>query len=100
MKLGWRFESEPNKLWARVPKDKYCKGHDLERLGTRKNISNAWQDVMETLKLTKKGVGHRIGDGRGTKFWLHKWVDGKTLISQAIKEVLDEQPAGMRILDA
>jgi len=42
---------------------------------------------MESHYQTKKGGDHTIGNGRRTKFWVHKWLDCKELIPQMIREV-------------
>jgi len=34
-----------------------------------------------------QGVGPAIGGGRNTKFWLHRWLDGKRLIDHALHAV-------------
>ena len=85
MKLSWRLETEPNALGARVLKAKYCKGRDLDNIVARRfSCSNAWRGIMETLKLTKRGVGVAVGDGRQTQFWCHRWIDGLILWDQVI----------------
>ena len=69
MKLSWRFVTEPNALWARVIRAKYCKNQDWGLIAARRNsCSNAWRGMMETLEWTKRGVGVVVGDGRQTKF--------------------------------
>jgi len=45
---------------------------------------------MDILDLTKKEAGHTIGDGRHTKFWIHKCIDGKDLLLRTIQEVPNE----------
>ena len=45
---------------------------------------------METMELSEQGVGLAVGDGRHTKFWIHRWVDGKKLFEQAIGTVPED----------
>ena len=88
MKLGWRLGAEPNALWARVMRFKYCEGNDLEVVANRQqSASNAWCCLMDVFELTKNRMGHAVGDVRHTKFWVHKWVDGSMLLNHATKEV-------------
>ena len=92
MKLGWRLATESNSLWSRVMRAKYgttrssIAGNNRNRGG-----SNAWKGIMETLEMTKKGVGHTIGDGRQTKFWKHRWIDGRILADQTTQELPEDQ---------
>lgn len=40
-KLGWRVLTEPNALWSRVLRSKYCKGRcDLDMFERKANMSN------------------------------------------------------------
>ncbi|KAJ8435962.1 hypothetical protein Cgig2_017500 [Carnegiea gigantea] len=88
MKLGWPLGTEPNALWARVMRFKYCKGKDLEAVANcQQSASNAWHGLMDVFELTKNGMGHAVGDVRQTKFLVHKWVDGTVLLNHATKEV-------------
>jgi len=88
MKLGWRMETEPNILWARVLRAKYYKGRSVDTRTTRhRSISNAWRGIIETLDLIKKGLGYVVWDGGYTKFWSHKWIDGMILANQASQEI-------------
>ena len=76
--------STPTKLWVRVLKMKYCRGTDIENLRMKGQGSNTRRGIMDNFHLTKEGLEHAIGDGQRTKFWTHKWIDGKELISQAL----------------
>jgi len=89
MKLGWRLQTEQSPLWIRLFREKYCRGRDLDSLmGRPCSGSNAWRGVLETLDLTNQGMGVTLGDGRLTKFWTHKWLDGKTLANYALHPIL------------
>ncbi|KAJ8431324.1 hypothetical protein Cgig2_013540 [Carnegiea gigantea] len=91
MKLGWRLATEPNSLWVKILRTKHCKSRDAEKLERQGPMSNTWKGILESLHLTKQGVGHAIGDGRRTKFWTHKWIDGKALLPQATCDVPVDQ---------
>ena len=36
-------------------------------------------------------MGHVVGDGRHTKFWLHRWVNESVLLTQAIRPIPEDQ---------
>lgn len=91
MKPSWRLAIEPKNLWAKVLKMKCYRGNNDDNMKVSRQASNAWKGIMDNIHLTKEGVRHAIGDGRRTKFWTQKWIDGMTLLSQAISEVLEEQ---------
>ena len=91
MKLGWRVESEPNSLWARVIRAKYCKAQSGDILMARhRSTSNAWRGILETLEWTKRGAGMAVGDGRQTKFWYHRWLDGLVLHEHAVRAIPED----------
>lgn len=47
-KLGWRMLVEPESLWSRVLRHKYCKGHsDIDMFAPTKNMSNVWKEITE-----------------------------------------------------
>jgi len=69
MKLGWRLQAEPSSLWARILRQKYCKGSDLNRMAARHSAcSNVWKGIMETRDLVEQGMGKTVSDGKQTKF--------------------------------
>jgi len=41
--------------------------------------------------MLRAGQGYTIGDGRIVKFWTHRWLDGKALISHALRDIPEEQ---------
>ena len=91
MKLGWRLNSEPIALWARILKEKYCRGRDMNSLADRRiSCSNAWRGILETRDLLNQGLGIAIGDGQQTEFWNKKWLDGKILAQQAAQPISEE----------
>ena len=92
MKLGWRFLSEPTALWARILKEKYCRGRDVTiRMDRKASCSNAWRGIMDMKEISSWGAGVAVGDGRHTKFWLHRWVGGKVLQEHAMTPIPDDQ---------
>lgn len=45
-KLGWRILTEPNALWARVLRAKYCKGRcDVDMFEPKIGMSNVWNGI-------------------------------------------------------
>jgi len=44
MKLGWRLQTVPNALWAKILREKYSRGRDINQLFGRKvACSNVWR---------------------------------------------------------
>lgn len=71
-KLGWRVLTEPNKLWSRVLRAKYCKGRcDIDMFEPKQNMSNVWQGITESAKLVCEGsrtaVGSQVGNQKTTQ---------------------------------
>jgi len=86
------METEPQALWTQILKAKYCKGRDLDSIVARRySCSNAWKGILETLEWTQRGVGVTVGDGRQTKFWSHRWLDGIILQEKALSAVPEAQ---------
>jgi len=84
MKLGWRLQTESTALWSQLLHEKYSRGRELLSVTDRRlACSNAWKGIKDTLQLTDQGMGFAIGDGRSTKFWVHRWMDGTKLAEQA-----------------
>ena len=79
MKLSWHLHMEPAACWAKVIKSKYYQGGDLKAPITRRYTFNVWRGIVETRDLMEKGMGHILRDGRHTKFWLHRWLNGSAL---------------------
>ena len=87
-KLGWRMIREPESLWLGVLHHKYCKGRrGMDMFVACRNPSNACKGITESSSILQKGVQHSIGEGRGTLFWLHRWVSGHTLVEIATRPV-------------
>lgn len=73
--LGWRVLAEPDALWPRVLRSKYCEGRcDVDMFKARGDASNAWKGILENINVLKRGMGMVVGNGWSTKFWLHPWA--------------------------
>ncbi|KAK9671970.1 hypothetical protein RND81_12G067000 [Saponaria officinalis] len=89
-KLGWRVLAEPNTLWARVLRAKYCNGRcDVNMFQPKLNMSNVWSGITSQAKIINMGSSMVVGNGRETLFWDHSWVDSGCLIDKAIAPVPD-----------
>ena len=75
---------EPSSPWARVLREKYCRGGDLSFYVYRSHPSNALKRVMDNWKLLEEGVNAAIGDGWSTPFWQHRWISKHPLIKVAL----------------
>ncbi|GJR44641.1 hypothetical protein Tco_1312744 [Tanacetum coccineum] len=82
LKWIWRFVSQDGSLWFRVIQALY--GSDI--VSHSVTLSSTWCTIVRELRLLS-GRGfdflsfckRRIGDGKGTRFWLDKWNDDKPL---------------------
>ena len=75
---------QPSSPWARVVREKYCKGGDLSFCAYRNHPSNALKGVMENGKLLEEGVNVAIGDKWSTPFWQHRWTSKHLLTKVAL----------------
>ncbi|KAL9228137.1 hypothetical protein vseg_003749 [Gypsophila vaccaria] len=79
-KLGWRMLSEPNPLWARVLRHKYCKGrNDINMFIAKQNSSNLWKWIVEASDVLRAGVKASIGNVVKTSFWKQRWATPEPL---------------------
>lgn len=80
-KLGWRLLTEPNALWSRVLRTKYCKGRcDSDMFQPKTGASNVWNGIAENSNILCEGIRSAIGNGIKTLFWDHKWMSNTPLI--------------------
>lgn len=55
-KWGWKLLTEPNTLWARVLRHKYCSGRcDMDMFACKPNSSNVWKGIVDGIPILKKG---------------------------------------------
>ncbi|XP_074266442.1 uncharacterized protein LOC141589715 [Silene latifolia] len=84
-KLGWRVLTEPQTLWARVLRNKYCNGRcDVDMFQPKPNMSNVWAGITSQAKIINRGSTVAVGNGRKTLFWDHSWVDSGSLSDRTI----------------
>jgi len=56
-KLGWRLLPEPDSLWLRVLRHKYCNGRcDLDMFLDKLGASNVWRRIIANVGNIKKGA--------------------------------------------
>ena len=85
-KLGWRFLSTENDLWARVLQAKYMKGEmDLAKIKMKPSSSIVWRGIVEGTNVVRKGKRAKIYNGRDTFFWRDPWMRDIPLLNLAIK---------------
>lgn len=75
-KLGWRVLTEPNALWSRVLRAKYC---DIDMFEPKQNMSNVWRGITENANIICSGSRMAVGNGTKTLFWDHRWASEKPL---------------------
>lgn len=87
-KLGWRVLTEPNSLWSRVLRAKYCKGRcDIDMFEPKSNTSNVWRGITDNAKLLCNDSRVAVGNGTKTLFWDHRWATNKTLRELATGDI-------------
>ena len=80
-KLGWRLLAEPQSLWSRILRAKYCENRcDIDMFKEKANASNAWRGIIQNVDIVRKGVNMAVGNGAKTFFWHHRWATDKPLI--------------------
>lgn len=90
-KLGWRVLSEPNALWSRVIRAKYCKGRcDIDMFTSKSGASNVWRGITENSRLLCEGLKMAVGNGRSTLFWNHAWATDKPLSNHVLQPIPPE----------
>lgn len=93
-KLGWKLQPEPEDLWSRILRNKYCEGRcDINMFQARSGMSNAWRGIVENIDIMKKGVSMTVGNGHDTLFWKHPWATNVPLIQRVT------QPPPTQLLD-
>lgn len=83
-KLGWRVLAEPDALWSKVLRSKYCEGKcSLDMFKHKVGASNAWRGIVDNIDILRQGVSMAIGNEKGTSFWFDKWAANHTLMEVA-----------------
>nr|XP_027109144.1 uncharacterized protein LOC113729013 [Coffea arabica] len=70
----WRLLTKPNLLVSKVLKSKYFSQESILQCTLPKNASWIWQGLLGARGLLDEGLIRRIGNGRNTKIWDHKWL--------------------------
>jgi hypothetical protein len=64
----WKLYNQKDYLWARLVRGKYMQSEDLFR-SRSDNGSQWWKSLHKIKHLFKKGVVHKIGNGKATQLW-------------------------------
>ncbi|XP_048493650.1 uncharacterized protein LOC125494124 [Beta vulgaris subsp. vulgaris] len=73
-KLGWKFLTQPTKLWVQILKAKYCRGSNFLDAIPNQSQSSIWRDIFKGRELLNKGLVFNIGNGEDISLWYHHWV--------------------------
>lgn len=63
-RMGWRLIKEPDSLWSRVVRNKYCNGRcDWDMISKKANASNLWNGIIKARDPLMQGLRSAVGDG-------------------------------------
>lgn len=74
----WRILTKPNLLLSKVMRARYFPKGSILTCKIHKNSSWIWQGLLGARSLMDKGVIRRIGNGRSTRIWDHRWIPGSS----------------------
>ena len=87
-KLEWRVLTEPNALWSRVLRNKYCKCRcDLDMFAPKTNMSNVWKGITENVNTLRNGARVAVNTGTSTLFWDHCWASNQPLRELTVQAI-------------
>ncbi|XP_027122082.1 uncharacterized protein [Coffea arabica] len=72
----WRILTKPNLLISKVLRARYFPNDSILTCKPHKIASWIWQGLLGARSLIEKGVIRRIGNGRSTSIWGHRWIPG------------------------
>lgn len=56
--------TDPNALWSRVLRAKYCKGRcDIDMFEPKMGMSNTWRGVTDNARILCEGMRVAVGNG-------------------------------------
>lgn len=89
-KLGWRVLHEPESVWSRLLRGKYCNGRlDIYMLCKRSYSSSVWRGVVRGAQTLSKGLRKAVGNGCSTLFWIRPWLLDTPLMDTALQPIPD-----------
>nr|XP_027086514.1 uncharacterized protein LOC113708252 [Coffea arabica] len=74
----WRIITKPNLLVSKVLKARYFPKDSILSCKTHRNALWFWQGLLGARCLIDKGMIRRIGNGRSTSIWDHRWIPGSS----------------------
>lgn len=90
-KIGWRMMLEPQSLWSRVLRGKYCHNRlDIDMFQPFQRSSHTWKGVIHGAQILSKGLCMAIGNGSSTLFWFHSWLLDTPLLDFASQPVPED----------
>ncbi|CDP14470.1 unnamed protein product [Coffea canephora] len=77
-KQVWRILTKPNLLISKVLRARYFPKDSILTCRPKQNASWIWQGLLGARRVVEKGVIRRIGNGRSTSIWGHRWIPGSS----------------------
>lgn len=91
--------AEPDALWSRVLRSKYCEGRcDIDMFMPRNDASNAWRGILDNIDVLRRGMGMVVGNGNDTIFWRHPWATNVPLLEHVTSAPPQELICGTRVV--
>ncbi|KAL4292566.1 hypothetical protein AHAS_Ahas18G0040900 [Arachis hypogaea] len=75
LKILWQAKENPEALWVKVLRHKYCNGGSLNNpINVKTTDSPLWKELMKLWPMFQNFSTYYIGNGLSTLFWKHQWV--------------------------
>ncbi|KAK4257184.1 hypothetical protein QN277_006806 [Acacia crassicarpa] len=75
MKLCWSLLTKKHDLWVQCLWAKYnCGNLSLPKVSKKRSSSPAWKAITQVWEKFLSGVGKKVNNGGGTKFWHDLWL--------------------------
>lgn len=80
--------TEPEALWSRVLRQKYCRGRcDVDMFVPKAGASNVWAGITDNARVLCEGMRSAVSTGNRTLFWDHSWAFCKPLSTVATQPI-------------
>ncbi|KAL4346110.1 hypothetical protein AHAS_Ahas11G0345600 [Arachis hypogaea] len=91
IKILWQMDENPEQMWVKVLKHKYCDGNliDDDTKG-RNTYSSFWREVLEIWLTFQSNTVKFIGNEKRTRFWHDHWLEGAGALQESAKTQISD----------